>query len=378
MINFKSSIYKGVLLVIILIFPITGLAFAENVESGDRVAVGNSITIKGPAFYSGNTVKIDGSIDGATFVAGKDVTLNGIINGDLFVAGQNVTVNGIIYGNVFVAGQYVVIGGKVSGDVFGAGEKFEAVKEALLQRDVLIAASSGKISGNVLRQVFSATSDMMVDGKIYDNAKFVVKNLQIKDGAFIQGNLYYEGPTQATISEKAKVVGKTNWKKVIRQQKQFNYGNDFSSGIYSLLAALLLWFIVTIWRPEFWARTIRPLKEIPSRTLGVGALALIATPILAIILMISFIGFPLGIGIVLAYAFSLYISKIIVAVFIGNWFSQKYRWPVLHKGIWLVLFGLSIIEVLTKIPTVGFFCGLLTILAGLGAIILAFTNPLTN
>jgi hypothetical protein len=120
------------------------------------------------------------------------------------------------------------------------------------------------------------------------------------------------------------------------------------------------------------------ITEQPLKTLGLGALALIVTPILAIILMITLIGLPLGIILGLIYGVTLYLAKIIAAVFIGYWLAQKFSWPVIHKGVWLVLLGLAIIALLTKIPLIGFLLWLLVIFTGLGSVILSFAKPVNE
>ena len=94
--------------------------------------------------------------------------------------------------------------------------------------------------------------------------------------------------------------------------------------------------------------------------------------------MITVIGLPLGIILALTYGVILYLAKIIAAVFIGYLLAARFSWPVIHKGVWLVLLGLALIALLTKIPVLGFVLWLLVIFAGLGAVILVAVRPTPN
>ena len=141
--------------------------------------------------------------------------------------------------------------------------------------------------------------------------------------------------------------------------------------LWGIASALLIWFLVKIWRPNFWTKTAQPIAELPLKTLGVGFLTLVVTPLLIILAMVTVIGIPLGMLMGIVYWVAMYLSKIIVAVFIGQWLAKRFKWPELHKGVWYVLLGLVILALLNMIPFVKFIVGLLTVVAGLGALILA-------
>lgn len=349
----------------------------DSAKSGDYVVLESSKTVKGPAFYSGNKVEINGNVDGTAFVAGQEVTINGDIKGDLFAAGQEVTITGKIYGNLYAAGQKVLVKGQVTGDAFIAGEKAETAGEAVFNRDLMVGAQSVNQLGPVERQMFAVGGHVVLNGRIGDNARLTADNLEVQDGALIKGKLVYLSPKQASVSEKAKIGEGTEWKKAApRQQKeQKTFVSQLLGVIIGILGALLVWFIGITVKQNFWIDLIRPIGSEPVKTIGIGALTLIMVPILAIILMVTVVGLPVGILLVLAYGITLYLAKIISAVFIGNWLAARFNWPTLHRGVWLVLLGLAIIAVVTRIPFVGFLFTLAIVFAGLGAVAMAIVKP---
>ena len=349
----------------------------DSAKSGEYVVLESSKTAKGPCFYSGNRVEINGNVDGTAFVAGKEVTVNGDIKGDLFAAGQEVTITGKIDGNVYAVGQKVLVKGQVTGDAFIAGEKAETDGEAVFNRDIMVFAGSVKQSGWVERQVFAGGRDVMLNGTIGDNVKVNADNLEVQDGAVIKGKLVYLSPNQASISGKAKIGEGTEWKKAApRQQKpQKTFAGQLLGIIIGILGAVLVWFIGITVKQNFWVDLIRPIGSDPVKTIGIGALTLIMVPILAIIFMVTVIGLPVGILLVLAYGITLYLAKIISGVFVGNWLAARFNWPTPHKGVWLVLLGLAIIAVVTRIPFIGFLFTLAIVFAGLGAVAMAIVKP---
>lgn len=334
-------------------------------------------TIEGPGFFAGNLVRIAGTVEGTTFAAGQDVQITGNINGDLFVSAQNITIDGVVTGNIYVAGQAIKIGVQSEGDVFVAGQNVTIAKEAIIGRDLFVAGATILQEGTIQRNLFGGGSEIIIAGLVGGDVNLQTGNLKLQDNAVIEGNLSYESSKEAVIAPDSKITGETDWKKVasmsteqIRTETKKPI-NLFFGFLWSVASALLVWFLVKVWRPDFWTKTAMPIAEVPLKTLGVGFLALVVTPLLILLAMVTIIGIPLGIFVGLIYWASMYLSKIIVAVFIGQWLAKRFKWPELHKGIWLVMLGLVILGLLNMLPFVKFIVGLLTVVAGLGSLILA-------
>lgn len=365
-------------LISILLFSLPLLAVADIAKSDENLVIKSGVKESGPRFFSGRSVKIDGDIDGTAFAAGQEITVNGTINGDLFTAGQEVTINGKILGNLYSAGQDVNIYGNVSGDTFAAGQRLDVAKDALLQRDAMLAGSKINLGARVQRGLWGYGENISISGLVGADTNIEAENLEIRDGAVLGGALKYCSANSASIAGNSKINGPVNWQKREPQKappQRDTSGDMFTGLFFGLLAALLIWFLMDLWRPSFWTKTTASIKEQPLKTLGVGALVLILTPIVTIIMLITIIGIPLGLILGLVYAICIYLAKIIVGVFIGSLLAQRFQWPLLHRGVWVVLLGLAILALLTKIPVIGFLVTILVIFAGLGAIVLAFSKP---
>ena len=380
----KKIWWKGVFWSINLFFfaillGFSGVASAksESTQNMDHLAVGE--TIEGPGFFAGNVVKVDGNVEGTTFVSGQDVRINGNINGDLFVASQTITISGTVTGNIYGAGQSLDFDGQSESDIFFAGQNISIGQDAIVGRDLFAAGATILQEGIVQRNLFGGGAEIVLSGQIGGDANLQTDSLKLQDGANVAGNLNYTGAKEAVIGTGATVTGDTNWEfaetvnvdREVAVKETRTPVRKFFWFLWSLASALLIWFLIRIWRPNFWNNTARPLAETPLKTLGVGLLTLLVVPPMIILAMVTVIGIPAGVMLSAIYTFSLYLSRIIVAVFIGQWVAKRFKWPVLHKGVWLVLLGLAVLGLLGLPPFVKFLSSLLTVMAGLGALVMA-------
>jgi hypothetical protein len=94
---------------------------------------------------------------------------------------------------------------------------------------------------------------------------------------------------------------------------------------------------------------------------GVGFMTLVAVPIAAIIIALTFIGLPLALITFVLYLIACYLAKIIVAEFVG-------RSVMKNSGAVPLLVGLLMVVVAVNLPWIGILINFLLILLGLGAI----------
>ncbi|WP_107994756.1 bactofilin family protein [Trichococcus paludicola] len=380
----KTVWWKGVfwsinLLFLAILLGFSGVASATtlNEENLDHLAAGE--TIEGPGFFAGNVVKVDGNVEGTTFVSGQDVRINGNINGDLFVAAQTISIKGTVTGNIYGAGQALTFDGQSESDVFFAGQNISIGQDASVGRDLFVAGATILQEGIIQRNLFGGGAEVVLSGQIGGDANLQTDSLKLQDGANIAGDLNYKGENEADIGAGATIAGDTDWEFAETMDKGTTAVREsnrpymkFVWFLWSLASALLIWFLIRIWRPAFWQNTTRPLAEQPLKTLGVGLLTLLVVPPMIILAMVTVIGIPIALILGAVYPIALYLSRIIVAVFLGQWLANRFKWPELHKGVWLVLLGLIILGVLRMPPFIGFLSSLLIVMAGLGSLVMAY------
>ncbi len=371
---FGKSPARAAVMILGLITVLSTSIFAANFSSGQDIAILEpGKTLDGPGFFGGRIIRIDGNVEGTTFAAGQDVMVNGNINGDLFVAAQSVNINGKVEGNIYSAGQNLTLIGQTMGDVFLAGQDIKVDSKAVIERDLFASGYRIVQEGTVQRDFIGAGSDISINGSVGRNTDLDALNVGIQDKALLSGDLAYRSEIQANVAPGSTITGKTDWTKVDRtpSNRPNRPFKTLTGKFISITGALLVWFVISVWKPEFWKKTSELISKQPLKTLGTGAIALIVTPVMIILVMITVIGIPLGVLAGLAYSVSLYLSKIVAAVLIGSLLAGQFGWPEMHKGVWLVLLGLVIITALGMIPYLDFLVWLTVSFAGLGAIIVS-------
>lgn len=361
------------ILVFVLGFTLLGAtALASSITNQGAISTLDSgYTLDGTGFFAGNTVVVDGDVNGTAFAAGTNIYVNGTVNGDLFVAGTNIEINGTVLGNIYGAGQDIAYNSNTSqGDVVFAGQRIYISSDAVVNRELFAAGNIINIDGTIARDFYGAGADITISGTVERNAWMDAQDIQLLSSGTIGGDLYYRSEQKANLRS-GTIHGNTEWKRVERSHEmtQWSWSSQLLGALFTIVSSILIWTAITLLKPEVWEKTSAKIFTQPLKTLGVGALALIVTPILSILIMLTIVGIPLAFLIGTFYGIFLFLSRIVVAVFIGKWLAKTLGWKELHKGLWLTLLGLILITALTLVPYLRILIWLLVLFTGLGSLI---------
>ena len=246
------------------------------------------------------------------------------------------------------------------------------IVDGVVRRDLLIGAGEAHIGkgARVGTDLFLGCGEANIAGKIYRNVKIGSSSVVIGPTAVIKGSLDYSAE-EANISKQANIVGTVSaydTPEYGKQANQFFAGFMNFNRIVSLLAILLLAILTIIFFPKQVKLVSSKMKAECWKSFGWGILALIATPFLIVLLCVTLIGIPLGLLLLVAYIFGIYITIIFVSVVIGQWILEKIKKPELSP-IWAFLLGFIILKILAVIPVVGWIAGALLFLWGFGALV---------
>lgn len=340
--------------------------------TGDSVVVpaGN---ITGPLFTAGSYIVVDADVDGDVFAAGQDITINGDINGDLLAAARTVRINGRVSGNVRCAVSNFDLSGEIGKSLTAAAAQVRLHEGSAIGDDTLIFAGTALFSGIVGRQALGAGGDYRIYGPIGGSVHFwEVENLTVGREASINGDLNYGSANQADILPGAQITGQTNWEQVQRpEQKVHPEGINWFAQLIWFIAGVVSWGVFVLIFPRLWSGFSEKIFHSPGSALGWGAFALIAAPLASLLLLITVIGIPLSLTLIIAYLLTLYAAKIIVGDAIGRFLAARFGWEGRVHGIWTFMIGFAALILLGRIPVVGFFISLIAAAVALGAVVLA-------
>ena len=373
--------WLGALCLAVLVVVLLGLlpfsALAADPRSGNEVVIPSGETVADDVYASGNRVEVAGTIRGDLVAVGQTVVVTGEVTGDVLVMAQAVRIPGRVGGSVRAMAMNVDAAGAIQEDLVAMAQTVTVPAGAAVSRDVLLAAQTATIDGAVGRNLRGQANRMTINGEVHGNVQGDYGSLAIGPNAAIGGDVTYRSPNEASISPSARISG--------RVERTPVEGPDPGARFLAFIITWLRWLVgltaftlLFAWlAPRYSTRAVEAIRERPWTSLGIGLLALILVP--AVALIVFLIGLLIGgwwIGLILLAIFWLLgvFSYAIVALGVGRalavWLGFPRAWP-----LWIVLAGSAALLAVLALPILGAIVGFLVILAGLGGQVLALRRP---
>jgi len=350
-------------------------AGAMEFYNGDSVTLPEG-KVEGPVFLTGNSIVINADVDGDVFAAGQTITVNGKIDGDLLSAGNIIRVNGTINGDARVAASNITVGGKIAGSLTAAASEIQILAGSQVNRDMVAAMRGLTVSGEIGRHLLGTGENIYLNSPVGGNVKIPsVGSLKVGPGGAIAGSLSYGSKSPAEIDPGSKIGGATDWKEIQPQERpQHREGINWLAQLALFASGVLVWGVFTLLFPPVWGTLSETINRSPWASLGWGVLALLVTPLAALLLLITVVGIPISLALMFAYAALLYAGKIVVGDAAGRFLSRRFGWENRVPGIVPFMIGLAGLILLTKIPIVGTIISIAVISLSMGTISLALYN----
>jgi cytoskeletal protein CcmA (bactofilin family) len=375
-----------VLMFAFLVAPV-GQAYAMDFRSGDSVSVSKDSVIPGSLAVAGKNLMIDGDIGGDLYCAGQDVVISGTVEGDVICAGQSITVNGVVGGSVRVFGQTVSLQGPVDRNVTVFAQTVSTTENSDVAGEFIAGAQNISMAGVIGNDVVAAAERVSVDGEVDGAMKLDANSLQFGQNANIRGNINYTSDRQALVDNGASLSGELtrqpSREKVTKQAEVF--GRPLSSSrswVGSLLSKILVYIGIGLLLVLLLSRKSEDvagyIEEHALRSLAVGFLVLVATPMFIILCAVTIIGIPFALIAALLYALVLVIARVYVALAIGKRLLTRFAPDKEDSAVWAIVFGVPVCWVVFAVPLVGWvFSGIAEII-GLGALVVGLMPQKTE
>lgn len=423
---------KRLVMILVLLLLVGGSAGARSIRQGDQCIIGADETIEGSLFALCRVLVIDGVVEGNLFGAAASAEINGTVRGDVYLIAGQLAVAGTagddlhfagpalrvqpgarftsprgdlislsvsttvapetrIPGSVAALGYQLALQGRVDGEVGYLGQALHL---------------SGAVGGDVDAIVGGAPSSGVVDwlGLLFPSllqTNVLASGLVVDRSARVGGDLRYTSPDEAAIAGQVEgqvihtaIVVQPDLTQIISEEE----GNSRSLGMYLsqalqeflTLGALGVVGLALVYRP-FQQPTLY-LKPRPVMTLAAGAATLaLALPVALAAAVFSLLatyliaqlqlgGLTLVTGTILAianvsgvalfYLAAVFLSRVMVALFIGRLVVQTAIGDDGSARItYISLFaGALIVALLSALPAVGGLVNLAAAIFGLGAL----------
>lgn len=320
-------------------------------------------TVAGDAFLAGGHVNTANEVKGDLLAVGGEVSIGGGIGDDLYVAGGEVQVDAIVTGNARVVGGEVTVGPATV--VAGS-----------------LSLSGGRIQfeGNTHGYLQASGGSVRIDGTVHNDAEVNAEDVEIGPQTRIAGKLIVHGSRQPTIPEGAQIAGGVEFHEadVSRHFDGHEVARDVRTvahGVGSflwILGVFVAGTLFTLALPGYSARAADWIGREPLRSLGLGFVILVCMPVLALLLVLTIVGIPLALIVLMLYVLLLFLGWVTAALFLARKGLEVTRAGQPATTLWRLL--ALLLAVLTlwglgQVPLLGGWVTFAALLLGIGALV---------
>jgi len=314
----------------------------------------------GNAYASGISVVVASPIAGDFSVLGGEVISAAPVGGDALLLAGSVAIRALVGGDVRIIGGNISIERPIAGDLVAAGL---SVRDAApVGGNVFITALNVTLSGGASGPVMVYGNTVALAGTFASDVTIIASgHISLAPGTVIRGALSYQAPEVADVPPSVVISGGTLYHPVSYLP---NVGTSrvlafASAGLFILvriLGALILAGLLTGLFPALSyavvARTRRGRVRQTLLTALLGFSFIAATPVLLVVLALTFVGMGIALLGALLYALILLLSLVYAGILLGGLLARWYtgRDVVLwHDG----MLGMLILSIISLIPIVG-------------------------
>ncbi len=347
-------------------------ADAIEIRSDENISVNAGEIVDDTFVAFGRTVRIDGEVTGDLIAFAQSIEINGAVLGDIIAFGRIIEVDGRAGGGFAGFGQVIRIGDSIGQSVYGFGQSIRSSRDATIEGDLFAFGENISVGSSVGRNVTVFGSTLTLSGEVKRDVTFGGRLATVQSSASIGGNLDVKLPDEENLAvhSAATVAGETivDFPRPDQEEEE----EDGMPSVWNI-AWTALWLVTAFLSGLLLLWALPALRRVPLDNLngiltsaGLGFVLVTATPVLAVVLAVTLIGLPAGLVIAAAWALSLYVSKIVVAHFLGNALLRPKQRDV-RSMLLPLLAGLVLVLIAVSLPYVGWVINLLLVIIGLGA-----------
>ena len=299
---------------------------------------------EGDKYIFEDNAVLEESVNGNVYIFGQNVEIGKdvVILGNAFVGGNSVTIEANVSGTIFLLGENAVVNGECQ-DLYAFSTNFILGENAYVERDVKVAGNNVTIKGSINRDLVSAASNTSIGGGLFTK---VVRNIA------------YSGTLDASDEIKEKAVEFKTDLNVEEAETEISAIGEKIAGAFLTIGKIISistsGLITLIFAFVFKNRNEENEKYV--KNIFIGMLYLILTPIVAVLIMLTIIGLPVGLLILLLYILALLVTIPVAIVSIAQ---KAFKEPTILK---VVLLAVALIALFNGVLLVPFLGGLIEFL----------------
>ncbi len=286
-----------------LLLPVHGSVLHAQ-QAGEQVTIATPTTED--QYLAGRSVNVLAPVNGDLVTAGQRVTVEQPVSDDVIAAGERIAIRAGIGDDVRLAGRQVDLAGAIADDAVVAGETVTLAPGIRIGNRFWVAGRLVEVGGEVGGELRAAGQSIVISGSVGGDAILLGEEIEILPNARIDGNLVYRSNQEAIIADGAVIAGSVERKPLDMPDRP---EVPMWPGALGTLLSLLVCLGVLYWLFPSWMRgTDGRITGEPFRALGIGLVVVLVMPVLAILLLVTVLGIPLGLLLLLLYPVILFIG----------------------------------------------------------------------
>ena len=327
-----------------------------------------------------DTLVIEQPVDHDLYAARREVTVRSTVDGDLVAAGQRVTVDGTVTGDIIVAAQNIEIRSEVADDLRAAGQQVRVTSPVaghMVAAGQIVtvgqqvgdwawlAGDTVEVFGNIGGDLKIRARKITINAEVNGNAELIGDELRLGPNAVVRGELRWRSENEADISPEAQIDGE------LIEEPLPDYPDEFGTGgglffTLSIIAAVSVLFLLF---PSQLRAAADRIANRPGMSLVLGLAVLGATPVLAVLLLVTGIGVWLGLAVLAIYALVLLLGVLTGLFAASDLALRRFRpKPAVWQSLAAVFVIVAAVGLLTYVPFLGFIGVVAIWLLGIGAL----------
>lgn len=339
------------------------------------IVIGANEIIDDTVVAAADTVVVDGVIKGDLITLAREVRVKGKVTGSVAGLAKHLEIDGQVEGDVYTAQEGLILRGQVGRNLHAAAKNLVIDSSAVVGHDLRGAAEDARIAGSIGRGLNLYAKSAELAGNVGGPAVVQSERVTVRESSRVKGDFTITVPKKANanIASNAVAQGTTQvreapgpWQEVSPlRQPQF-----YVWQILWLVAALVSGALIHWLAPAALAkRETSPVATLKS--MGLGFIILIVTPIAAILVGLTVVGLPTGAFVFASWLAALYVSGIFASAWLGR-LVLKRPGSDLQTLLLTLLVGQVLLRVIKMVPVLGGLVGFCALILGLGLASAAF------
>lgn len=353
-------------------------------------AAGTATTGDRNVYSAGGQVRPAGPIAGDFAAAGGRVIVDQPVGGDASLIGGSVDLRAPVGDDVRAVGGDINIESTVGGELFASGGHITVTRAASVARAARIYGANVTLDGRIDGPLEASAQSIVINGELRGDVRLMAESIELGPAARVGGTLHYTSKAELKRAEGATIAGAVTREDSAAAQPQtpsergstatgrrvdkaWGQGLLWAGTFMGLLAMLACAAVLLAVAPGFARQTGGRIHASPWLALAVGFAAVVAVPMLAVLLFITILGIPLGVIVLALYPALLLLGFVVGALFIARLIPAALRKPpptTFGAGMGYAALALLAILLLGQVPVLGGVVIAAVSLVGIGACVL--------